>query len=43
LAQGLSLNADHARLMRQAREIEVEAEALERQAAAADPYPARWQ
>ena len=32
LAQGLSLNADHERLMRQAREIEVEAETLERQA-----------
>jgi len=32
LAQGLSLNDDHQRLMQQARELEVEAAELERQA-----------
>jgi len=36
LAQGLSLNADHERLMQQAREIDEEARQLERQAARPD-------
>ena len=37
LAQGLSLNADHERLMQQATEIEEEARQLERQVAEGDP------
>jgi hypothetical protein len=40
LARGLSLNADHDRMMRQADELEVEATHLERQAAAESPSPA---
>ena len=40
LARGLSLNADHNSLMRQADEIDKEADALEHQAAADPASPA---